>query len=140
MATSTALDIVSLAGAGAGLRSTIETYKMMKASTSTNVITWLKGLNRAERRRITEEIIRAQNPGISNTGMKAAMRAGFYPKRFPSDALQRSLQRELTTAVVNTSAFAGSAMTGTIRNPQNMRASTQYAIGLIQSFSLLGTH
>ncbi|HCU0421531.1 TPA: hypothetical protein OUJ09_000991 [Klebsiella aerogenes] len=140
VATSTALDIVSLAGAGAGLRSTIETYKMMKASTSTNVITWLKGLNRAERRRITEEIIRAQNPGISNTGIKAAMRAGFYPKRFPSDALQRSLQRELTTAVVNTSAFAGSAMTGTIRNPQNMRASTQYAIGLIQSFSLLGTH
>ncbi|WP_039056242.1 hypothetical protein [Enterobacter sp. Bisph1] len=140
MTTSTALDLISLAGAGVGLKSTIETYKLMKASTSSNVITWLKSLSRAERRRITEEIIRAQNPGISNTGMKAAMRAGFYPKRYPSDALQRALQRELTAAVINTSAFAGSAMTGTLRNPQNIKSSARYAIGLIQSFSFIGTN
>lgn len=134
--TSTALDVLSLAGAGAGLKSTLETYKLMKGATSSNVTNWLKGLSRAERKRITEEIIRAQNPGISNSGVKAAMNAGFYPKRYPSEALQTALQRELTTALLNTSAFGGSALTGTIRNPGNIKTSGKYIIGLIQSFSL----
>ncbi|QJT80715.1 hypothetical protein [Kosakonia sp. MUSA4] len=138
--TSTALDILSLAGAGAGLKSTLETYKLMKGATSSSVTNWLKNLSRAERKRITEEIIRAQNPGISNTGVKAAMKAGFYPKRYPSEALQTALQRELTAALVNTSAFAGSALTGTIRNPGNMKTSGQYIIGLIQSFSFTGSN
>lgn len=134
--TSTALDIISLAGAGAGLKSTIEAYKLMKAASSANVMQWLKGLSRAERKRITAEIIRAQNPGISNAGIKAAMKAGVYPKHYPTEALQNVLQRELTQALVNASAFAGSAVSGTIRNPQNMQKSGQYVIGLIQSFSL----
>lgn len=107
----------------------------MKASSSSGAISWLKSLSRAERKRITEEIIRAQNPGISNGGIKAAMQAQLYPKRFPSEAIQRSLQRELTNAVINTSAFAGSALTGTIRHPQNVTQSGKYVIGVIQSFS-----
>ncbi|WLI77361.1 hypothetical protein Q5705_02005 [Kosakonia sp. H02] len=138
-ATSTALDIISLAGAGAGMKTTLEAYKLVRGS-STNVVTWLKGLDRAYRRRITEDIIRAQNPGISNAGIKAAIKAGFYPKRFPSEALQNALQRELTNALVNTSAFVGSAISGTLRNPQNMQKSGQYIIGLIQSFSFTGSN
>ena len=135
IATSTALDLISLSGAGAGLKSTLDVYKIMKNSTNTSVITWLKSLSRTERKRITEEIIRVKNPGISNSGIKAVMRAGFYPKRYPSDALQRSLQRELITAMSNTSAFVGSAMTGTIRDPKNLSSSTQYVISLIHPFS-----
>ncbi|MFB4341396.1 hypothetical protein RAC90_13050 [Pantoea sp. CS_6] len=136
-ATITALDIISLAGAGAGLKSFVETYKVMKATTSSgNLINWLKTLSRAERRRITEEIIRQQNPGISNSGIKAAIKAGIYPKRYPSDALQKSLQRELATAFVNSSAFMGSALTGTIRNPHTIPQSGKYLIGVVQSFSV----
>lgn len=135
-ATITALDIISLAGAGAGLKSTIETYKLMKATTSSgNLINWLKSLSRSERRRITEEIIRSQNPGISNAGIKAVMKAGIYPKRYPAEALQKSLQRELSSAFVNSSAFVGSALTGTIKNPQTISQSGKYLIGMIQSFS-----
>ncbi|EMM6764310.1 hypothetical protein ROS60_000525 [Pluralibacter gergoviae] len=136
-ATSTALDIVSLAGAGAGLKTTIETYKLMKSVSSAKVYEWLKGLSRSERKRITEEIIRSQNPGISNTGIKAAMKAQQYPKRYPSEAIQHALQRELATALVNTSAFAGSAMTGTIRHPQNLTQSSKYIIGVLQSYSVI---
>lgn len=134
VATSTALDLLSLAGAGAGLKTTVETYKLMKATAPGIITEWFSNLTRAERKRITEEIIRAQNPGISNAGVKAAMRAGVYPKRFPAESIQRELQRELTRAVLNTSAFAGSALTGTIRNPQNLKQSGQYIIGTIQSF------
>lgn len=135
VATSTALDLISLAAAGAGLKATVGTYKLMKSVSSARVSEWFKSLSRAERKRITEEIIRKQNPGISNNGVKAAIQAGMYPKRFPTDSLQRTLQRELINALVNTSAFAGSALTGTIRNPQNLGKSTQYAVGLVQSFS-----
>ncbi|WP_210525978.1 hypothetical protein [Pantoea ananatis] len=135
VATTTALDVISLAGAGAGLKSAIETYKVMKASSSAKAFEWLKTLSRAERKRITEEIIRAQNPGISNGGIKAAMKAGVYPKRYPAEAIQKSLQRELTSALVNSSAFAGSALTGTLRNPQNIVQSGKYVIGVIQSLS-----
>lgn len=134
--TSTVLDVISLAGAGAGLKSTLETWKLMKGVSSAKAVEWLKGLSRAERKRLTEEIIRAQNPGISGAGIKASMKAGVYPKRFPAEALQHSLQRELANAMVNTSAFAGSAMTGTIRHPGNAVQSGQYVIGLLQSFSL----
>lgn len=105
----------------------------MKASSSAKAINWLKTLSRAERKRITEEIIRAQNPGISNGGIRAAMKAGVYPKRYPAEAIQKSLQRELTSALVNSSAFAGSALTGTLKNPQNIVQSEKYIIGVIQS-------
>lgn len=138
IATITALDVISLAGAGVGLKSTVDTYKLMKKASSTGPITWLKSLTRPERRRITEEIIRVRNPGISNGGIKAAMKAGVYPKRYPSEAIQRSLQRELITAMVNGSAFVGSALSGTIRHPQNIAQSGKYVIGVIQSIATNG--
>ncbi|HDT2788216.1 TPA: hypothetical protein QHQ31_000362 [Enterobacter asburiae] len=135
VATTTVLDVISLAAAGTALRGTLETYKLMKAASSSKVTAWFQSLSRAERKRITEEIIKAQNPGISSAGVKAAIRAGVYPKRFPSESLQKSLQRELMSAVNNASAFVGSSLTGTIRNPQNTVQSGRYVVGLLQSFS-----
>lgn len=135
VATTTALDIISLVAAGTALKSTLETYKIMKAASSSKAIEWFQSLSRAERKRITEEIIKAQNPGISSSGIKAAIRAGVYPKRFPSESLQKTLQSELVSVINNASAFVGSSLTGTIRNPQNTVQSGRYVIGLLQSFS-----
>lgn len=135
-ATVTALDLISLAGAGAGLKKTLDLYLIMKSSSSAKAIEWLKGLSRPERKRITIEIIRARNPGISNEGVKALIKAGAYPTRYPAEALQKSLQYELMKAVTDSSAFAGSAFSGTLRNPQNVQKSGQYVFGLIQSFSV----
>lgn len=135
VATSTALDILSLAGAGAGLKGTLDTYKAMKAISPRNVNEWFQNLSRSERKRLTETIIRAQNPGISNAGVKAAMKAGRYPKRFPTETIQQQLQRELLIAINNTVTFAGSGVTGTIRNPQNLGTSAKYIISTLQSFA-----
>lgn len=134
-ATATALDVISLAGAGAGLKRTVETYQLMKRASSKDAIQWLKSLSRPERKRITEEIIRARTPGISNGGIKAAIRAHTYPKRYPAETIQRSLQRELVNAITNSSAFVGSAVSGTIRHPQNITQPGQYVISVIQSFT-----
>ena len=138
--TSTALDAISLGGAAAGLKSAALTYRLLNRSTSESVFSLLQKMGRADRARLTEEIIRIRNPGISNSGIKAAMTAGVYPKRYPSEALQSLLQRELMNAVTNSSAFIGSAILGTIRNPQNVTQSGKYIFGLIQSFSFTGSH
>ena len=63
------------------------------------------------------------------------MKAGRYPKRFPTETIQRQLLRELLIAVNNTVTFAGSGVTGTIRNPQNTGTSAKYIISTIQSFA-----
>lgn len=137
-ATNTALDLISLAGAGAGLKSASITYRLLKSSSKSNMRTLLQTMSRADRKRLTEEIIRIRNPGISSSGVKAVMKAGIYPKRYPSEALQNLLQRELMNAVANSSAFFGSALSGTIKNPQNVTNSGKYVIGLIQSFASTG--
>lgn len=117
-ATNTALDAISLAGAAAGLKSAVLTYRLLNRSTSESLLSLLQKMSRADRTRLTEEIIRIRNPGISNSGVKAQMKAGVYPKRYPSEALQLLLQRELLNAISNSSAFVGSAVSGTIRNPR----------------------
>lgn len=137
MATMTALDVISLAAAGTELTRTVKIYKMMKASSSRSAIEWLQGLSRPERKRLTEEIIRARNPGISNSGIKAAMKAGVYPKHFPGEDIQRRLQQELAAAITNAMTFVGSGITGTIRNPQNLTQSGRYVVGTLQSFALM---
>lgn len=91
VATTTVLDVISLTAAGTALRGTLETYKLMKAASSGKVTARFQSMSRAERKRITEEIIKAQNPCISSAGVKAAIRAGVYPKRFPSESLQKSI-------------------------------------------------
>ncbi|NUW58535.1 hypothetical protein [Cronobacter muytjensii] len=137
--TMTALDIISIAGASVALRSTIKAYMAMKTGSSAKALDWLRTLSRHERKRITIEIIRNRNPGISNDGIKVLIKAGAYPGRYPTEALQKSLQNELIKAFNNASAFAGSAVSGTIRNPQNLPKTGQFVIGLIQSFSLAGS-
>ncbi len=62
VATTTALDVISLAGAGAGLKSAIETYKVMKAPSSAKAIDWLKTLSRAERKKLQRKSSARKTP------------------------------------------------------------------------------
>lgn len=132
--TSTILDGLSLTSASVGLKKTVDVYKQMKAISSIKATEWLKLLPRAERKRLTDHIIRAQNPGISASGIKAAINVGKYPKRFPAESLQRSLHRELVSAIINSSAFVGSGLSGNLRNPANISSHGKYIVSLMQSF------
>lgn len=133
--TSTLLDITSLASASIGVKKSVEIYQTMKKASSKSPQEWLHSLSRHERKRVTEDLIRHYNPGISNSGIKAIIAAGVYPKRFPSDAIQRSLKNELVNALSWSTAFAGSALSGTIRNPGDLKKAGTYAVSYIQSFS-----
>ena len=107
--------MVSVAGAGAAGATTLRSLKMLKASSSKSATELLKGLSRAERKRLTEEIIRANHPGISSKMMKSMIAAGAYPKRFTNPQISQALVLQLKNALAATFSFTGSASSGAVR-------------------------
>lgn len=134
--TSTSLDLISLASAGGALKEALMTWRAMKSVSSLNAMDWLKKYPRHDRARLTELIIRTQNPGISNKEIKAAIRAGLYPKRFPVGPVQRELAKQLGQVVTSAAALTGSATSGIIAAPGNVPHSGRYIIGTIQSLAV----
>ncbi|HEX4504035.1 MAG TPA: hypothetical protein VH187_23190 [Scandinavium sp.] len=137
LATSTALDLISLASIAGPLKEAVMTYRVMKSVSSMKVTDWLKKYSRMERARLTEGIIKHLNPGISNKVMKTMIRAGKYPTRFPTDSLRGELAKQLVNAITSTMALSGSAISGVARNPRNINKSGEYVVGLLQSFSVV---
>ncbi|EKM7811511.1 hypothetical protein PVN64_003991 [Klebsiella aerogenes] len=135
--TSTALDVISLASAAGALLDVLKTYKSMKAISSLEAKKWLKAWPRQDRARLTELIIKTQNPGISNKEIKALIRAGVYPKRYPIEPVQKELKKQLISALSSMTAFSGSAVSGVIGSPGSLKKTGDYVIGTIQSFAIL---
>ncbi|WP_244256223.1 hypothetical protein [Kosakonia oryzae] len=136
VATSTSLDIISLASAGGALKEALATWRAMKSVSSLKATEWLRNYPRQDRTRLTELIIRAQNPGISNKEIKAAIRAGLYPKRFPIEPVQLELARQLGQVVTSAAALAGSAVSGVVAAPGNIPRTGRYLVGTIQSLAV----
>ncbi|MEX7608398.1 hypothetical protein [Enterobacter asburiae] len=136
VATSTSLDVISLASAGGALKEAVTTWRAMKSISSLKATEWLKNYPRQDRARLNELIIRAQNPGISNKEIKALIRAGLYPKRFPTGPVQVELTRQLGQVVTSAAALAGSAVSGVIAAPSNLPRTGKYIIGTIQSLAV----
>jgi len=136
VATSTSLDLISLASVGGALKEALATWRAMKSVSSLKATEWLRNYPRQDRARLTELIIKAQNPGISNKELKAAIRAGLYPKRFPVEPVQKELVKQLAQVVTSAAAVAGSAVSGIIAAPGNVPRSVRYIFGTIQSLAV----
>ncbi len=136
VATSTSLDLISLVSAGGALKEALATYRAMKSVSSLKATEWLKNYPRQDRARLTELIIRAQNPGISNKEIKAAIRAGLYPKRFPVEPVQNELRKQLANVATSAAGLAGSAVSGVIAAPGNIPKTGRYILGTIQSLAV----
>lgn len=133
IATSTALDVLSLASLTGPLKEAVMTYRVMKAISSLKVTEWLMRYPRIERVRLTEGIIKQLNPGISNKAMKAIVRAGKYPRRYPTEAFHAELIKQLISATTSVMAISGSAVSGVVRSPGNVATSGEYVFGLLLS-------
>lgn len=132
-ATSTALDLISLVSLAGPLKEVIMTYKVMKSASSMKVIDWLRRYPRMERVRLTEAIIKQLNPGISNKAMKAMVRAGKYPRRYPTEGFHGELIKQLISAMTSAMAVSGSAVSGVIHSPESISTSGEYVFGILQS-------
>jgi len=130
--TSTLLDVVGLASAGGALNEIVITYRAMKGASSLKMIEWLRLLPRHERKRLTEIIIRARNPGISNAAIKGFIAVGKYPKRFASDAVQAHMCIQLMNAINSMFTVAGSKLSGVLDNPGSLFETGAFAVGFVQ--------
>jgi hypothetical protein len=110
-----AVDIISLAGVAASSLAVLKTAQTLKKTTSKSTRDILKGFTRHERKRLTEEIIRLNHPGVSAKVMKALIRSGRYPKRYSDPALNHALRLKLKEAIAASFSFSGSALSGTAR-------------------------
>ncbi len=108
----TALDIISFAGAVASGFAAIKAVFVARAATRKSFNEILKGLSRTERKRLTEEIIRVNHPGISNGVLKAMVRAQSYPKRYSNIQITEGMKLQLKDAISATLSFTGSAASG----------------------------
>lgn len=114
--TSNALEVISLAGASAAAFSAIRAAQTLKVSTGKSYRQALSGLNRQERKRLTEEIIRRNHPGVSNQVLKAMVRSGGYPTRYTVQEISYTLRDQIKSAVAASLSFYGSVTAGAIRS------------------------
>lgn len=85
-----------------------------------------------ERIRLTEGIIKYFNPGILNKVMKAMIRAGKYPKRFPTNVVRRELMKQMISALTSGMAISRRKLNGVIHSPEDISASGEHILGLLQ--------
>jgi hypothetical protein len=111
-----ALDIISLAGVGAAGLSSFKAYRAVRTASPRAVEDILKGMTRAERKRLTREIIRVNNPGISNKLLKAMVTAGQAPKMYSQQAINTALMLHVKDAVGASLSLAGSVVGGVLNN------------------------
>lgn len=119
------LDVISLVGAASSASASLKMALTLRRTTGKTMVEVLKGLSRQERARIAEEVIRIENPGISNSALKTLMRAGVYPKRFTGLQVSHAVRTQLKDALGAALTFSGSALSGVVR---------EYGVGLMHSF------
>lgn len=110
-----ALDIISLAGAATSALTAFRAYKVTGSASSRSLREVLRGMNRSERKRLTEEIIRINHPNVSNQVLKAMIRSGQYPTRFSNNSINAALMLHVKDAVGATLSFSGSLTSGVLR-------------------------
>lgn len=120
-----ALDVIALMGAVSSTAASVKMALALKRTTGKAMVEVLKGLTRQERARIAEEVIRMENPGISNQALKALLRAGLYPKRYTGLQVSHAVRTQLKDALSAALTFTGSALSGVIR---------EYGTAIVQSF------
>lgn len=115
-AANTALDVISLGGAAAAGATTIKMVQTLRKTTSKSLTEILKGLSRAERKRLTQEIQRLNQPGISQNVLKTLTNSGKLTTRYSSQALVNAVSLNTKDAVAASLSISGSAYGGTIKN------------------------
>jgi hypothetical protein len=133
----TALDVISLGGVAVAATSTMRTVLTLQRSTGKTMIAVLKGLNRTERKRLTEEIIRANNPGISNHEMKALIARNIFPKRYRNPEISASVRDQLIEAVNAALGVTGSATSGVINEAMSISPKDDLVFGVANAFETM---
>jgi hypothetical protein len=130
---STGMDILGLAGVAATAVGTAKAVMLMKNATGKPFLQILKGLSRYERKRLTEEILRSNHPGLSNTKMKLLQLAKAAPKRYSPKAISDGIRQQLLEVVGAVGNLTGSATGGTLNQAMSV-VNDDYIVGLVSAY------
>jgi hypothetical protein len=109
-----ALDAVSLVGVAASTSAALRAARAIRNAIGRSSLQILKQMTRAERKRLAEELIRLEYPGISNAGTKELIRMGRFPARLQAAEVSERLFTQLKDAVSAGLSFASSSASGGI--------------------------
>ncbi len=109
------LDVISLTGAVTATAVTVKMALALRATTRKSMVQVLQGLSRQERKRLAEEAVRIQHPGINNGQLKDFVNAGLFPKRFTPVGVSTAVRNQLKDAASAVLTYSGSALSGTLR-------------------------
>lgn len=111
---STALDVIALGGAGGSLKQVTNVQRVIKRSTGKNIKDALKGLNRQQRKALTDEVVKLNHPGVPRKVLKELVLKGHVPKRLSQRAISASVMVSLTDALSGSLTVLGSINNGVI--------------------------
>jgi len=128
--TTMALDTISVAGGVGATTGAVKTVLALKRASSKTMFDILKGLQRAERKRLTQEIARLNFPGISNKALKAMVRAGAIPKRYTQAQITNTMRSQIIDLFGAGASMIGSGLNGIIN-----KAGSSVSLLLLQEIS-----
>ncbi|HEX3697158.1 MAG TPA: hypothetical protein VH374_17415 [Polyangia bacterium] len=107
-----ALDGISLLGVAASTSAAIRAAKAIRNATGRSSLQILKQMSRAERKRLVQELIRLDYPGISNSGVKELIRIGQFPARLQAAEISKRIFTQLKDAISASLSFGSSGAAG----------------------------
>ena len=115
--TMTSLDVISIAGATAAAAATLKAAKLLMANGQT-ASSVLKSFTRAQRKQLTNEIIRLNSPAAakSNNVLKRLVNNGVFPKRYAGIQITQTLKLQIKDGIGASMSFGGSALSGTMHS------------------------
>ncbi|MGU9855932.1 NAD synthetase [Pseudomonas sp. LF245] len=109
-----ALDGISLVGAGASTVATVRTVMAIKRSTGREMMDILRPMSRQERAKLTNEVLRLNNPRHPCEIIRLKQLAGQLPRRYSNPELRLRIITQIRDQVSATLAITGSVLFGNI--------------------------
>lgn len=125
-----ALDVLSLLGAGASSLTITKSLGQLSKSTGKSARQVLEGLTRHERKRLTQDIIKLNHPGISKKAMKTLIAAGKYPTRYSQQQINSTVRHQFKEALSASITVGGSLNGGVLGD--GARGLGDIAIGIYE--------
>lgn len=113
-AMTTALDGISLVGAGASTFATVKTVIAIRSSTGRNVTDILRPMSRQERAKLTDEVLRLRNPRHPREVIRLKQLAGQLPRRYSNPELRLGILTQIKDQLNAALSITGSAVSGNV--------------------------
>lgn len=121
---SMALDALSLAGAGASMKTIASVSQKIKSASGVSSLQILKGLTKREKQALTREILRLNNPKISRKALRLLTRTAHKPNNATRQIVSAHFITQISDALGSSLTVIGSARSGVLNS---------WAIGIYQS-------